>query len=420
MDVSPCPSIFGMMAGMDRARPHSFFRAHITKIRSFLKLYAVHFLLGTLLVVMVVSTIVLKIQTGKTQDVSVALFNLQTQHQTVLNAFDALKQQDPYKVNIELEEELKQLKAAYISAVDTYEALVAYREDVKDTQKQDVAFVAALTHLAEGNIASASAALIALEKNIQEEVAKRTASPVPVAANVPEHSEPPGSGYRRQKVSVDGTTFLVDIVTADLNTTKAVVDTASDGTCTQDCPVLSLADYVSRNGAYAGINGTYFCPETYPSCADKKNTFDVLVMNKNKVYFNSDNNVYSTVPVTVFSGNSIRILSKTQDWGRDQGVDAVIANRPLLVSDGNNMFGGNDDAKESSRSNRSFVGGDGSTAYIGVVHSATVAESAKVLHAMGIRNAMNLDSGGSTALWVSGYKVGPGRNLPNVLLFVRK
>jgi len=42
------------------------------------------------------------------------------------------------------------------------------------------------------------------------------------------------------------------------------------------------------------------------------------------------------------------------------------------------------------------------------------------LQKMGIQNALNLDSGGSTALWSGGYKVGPGRNLPNVLLFVRK
>ena len=62
----------------------------------------------------------------------------------------------------------------------------------------------------------------------------------------------------------------------------------------------------------------------------------------------------------------------------------------------------------------------GQTVFIGVVHSATVAESARVLKTLGMENAMNLDNGGSTALWSGGYKVGPGRNLPNVILFVRK
>jgi hypothetical protein len=42
------------------------------------------------------------------------------------------------------------------------------------------------------------------------------------------------------------------------------------------------------------------------------------------------------------------------------------------------------------------------------------------MKAMGMENALNLDNGGSTALWSGGYKVGPGRDLPNVILFVGK
>jgi hypothetical protein len=143
-------------------------------------------------------------------------------------------------------------------------------------------------------------------------------------------------------------------------------------------------------------------------------------MNKNKIYFNSDNNVYSTVPAVIFTGNSARFVGASQEWGRDTGVDSVLANQPLLLSSGNITFGGGSDPKQGSRGSRSFVGTTGSTAYIGVVHNATVAEVAIVLQKMGIQNALNLDSGGSTALWSGGYKVGPGRNLPNVLLFVRK
>jgi hypothetical protein len=51
---------------------------------------------------------------------------------------------------------------------------------------------------------------------------------------------------------------------------------------------------------YAGINGVFFCPSTYPSCAGKTNSFDTLLMNKNKTYFNGTNNIYSTVPAVLF------------------------------------------------------------------------------------------------------------------------
>jgi len=130
--------------------------------------------------------------------------------------------------------------------------------------------------------------------------------------------------------------------------------------------------------------------------------------------------VYSNVPVAVFGSGFARFIGASSGWGRDTSVDAVIANQPLLVSGGNVVFGGDGDPKKGSRGPRSFVGSKGSTVYIGVVSNATVAETAYVLKALGLENALNLDSGGSTALWSGGYKAGPGRDIPNALLFVSK
>lgn len=209
-------------------------------------------------------------------------------------------------------------------------------------------------------------------------------------------------------------------MSADLNSTRVIVNTASDSDCRDNCPVLPLGTYVARNGAFAGINGSYFCPASYPTCAGKTNSYDTLLMNKNKTYFNSDNNVYSNVPVAVFGSGFARFIGASSGWGRDTSVDAVIANQPLLVSGGNVVFGGDGDPKKGSRGPRSFVGSKGSTVYIGVVSNATVAETAYVLKALGLENALNLDSGGSTALWSGGYKAGPGRDIPNALLFVSK
>ena len=44
----------------------------------------------------------------------------------------------------------------------------------------------------------------------------------------------------------------------------------------------------------------------------------------------------------------------------------------------------------------------------------------RALKAMGLENALGLDQGGSTALWWGGYKLGPGRGLPNAILFVSR
>ncbi len=250
---------------------------------------------------------------------------------------------------------------------------------------------------------------------------KPAVTPIPTAAPAP-NNNPPGAGFSRQTVSVEGQNYNVAIIAADLNSTKVIVDTASDSDCSNNCPVLSLADYVGRNGAYAGINGSFFCPPEYPGCTGKTNSFDTLLMNKNKHYFNSDNNVYSTVPAAIFSAGSARFVGRSLEWGRDTGVDSVIANYPLLVAGGNiNFTEAPNEPKFGQRGARGFIATKGNMVYIGDVFNATMGESAKVMKAMGMDNALNLDEGGSTALWFGGsYKAGPGRNIPNAILFVNR
>ena len=330
-----------------------------------------------------------------------------------------LKSQDQYKINKDLEGTIKNIETSYDKAVKVYENLLDLKSQTKNTAKFDSLFADILTLLSKRNYSSAEVGLNSLSNQIDEEK-QQIASSFQPPKNVTESNSPPGAGFSQQLVKTDVGDFLVDIIAADLNSTRVIVDTASDSDCKNDCPVLPLADYVSRNGAFAGINGSYFCPADYPSCSDKKNAFDTLLMNKNKKYINSDNNVYSTVPAVIFSGNSARFVGQSLEWGRDTGVDAVLAMQPLLISGGNIVFGGDSELKRSSKGSRSFVANRGSTVYIGVVFNANVAESAKALAALGMENALNLDDGGSTALWSGGYKAGPGRNLPNALLFVNK
>lgn len=332
---------------------------------------------------------------------------------------EEIKNQDQYVINQELNENLQNIKKTYTTAVATYEDLLKLKEQSTKTQELDDIFTAAIMDLVKEDYRSSTAKLTDLAKKIDAQ-RTRIVSTFKIPENVQESTAPPGSGYSRQKVPTDEGSFLVSIVAADLNSTRVIVDTASDSDCHNDCPVLSLASYASRNGAYAGVNGSYFCPASYPSCAGKTNTFDTLAMNKNKTYFNSDNNVYSIIPAVIFGSGWVRFVGQSLEWGRDTSVDSVLANKPLLVSGGNITFGGGGEAKEGARGGRSFVANKANMIYIGVVHNATVAQSAKVMHSLGMENALNLDNGGSTALFSGGYKVGPGRNLPNVILFVRK
>lgn len=330
-----------------------------------------------------------------------------------------LESQDQVVINQELKSKIASIESTYKKAVNTYEELLKLKENSNNTSSFDRDFTSAITLLANQNYEDADKALNDLSGKIASEQT-RIASTFTIPASVPVSNETPSAGYSRQTVDTEIGQYLVSLIAGDLGSTRVIVDTASSGTCANDCPVLSLSEYVSRNGAFAGINGSYFCPAEYPSCAGKTNSFDTLLMNKDKTYFNSDNNVYSSVPAVIFGGGYVRFVGASSEWGRDTGIDSMIANQPLLVSGGNVVFGGDGDPKKGSKAGRSFVANKGNVVYIGVVHSATVAEAAIVLKAMGMENALNLDSGGSTALWSGGYKVGPGRNLPNAILFVRK
>ena len=99
----------------------------------------------------------------------------------------------------------------------------------------------------------------------------------------------------------------------------------------------------------------------------------------------------------------------------------MIANYPLLVYNGNVVYGSSSDAKLNSIGPRSFIANKGSMVYMGFVFNANMAASAQVMKAMGMDNALNLDEGGSSALmWGGHYVIGPGRDIPNAVLFVRK
>jgi exopolysaccharide biosynthesis protein len=330
---------------------------------------------------------------------------------------DNLKNEDQVLINKNLLSELTNIQTTYKDAVTTYEDLVELKPKLKKTDELDKQYAKILSLLGSRSYATASAQLKTLKTTITTEQGKLSQS-FSIAANVAASNSAPLNGYSRQKVNANGGDYLVDIVAADMNTYKVVVDTASDGDCGNDCSVKPLGEYVARSGAMAGINGGYFCPASYPSCTGKTNSFDTLVKNKNGKLFNESNNVYSTVPGVGFFDSSMRFYSQTVNYGKDG--NSYLANRPLLLL-GGNVLGNADDAKQTSKGPRAFVGNKGNMAYIGIVSNASVYEAAMVLKTLGFDNALNLDSGGSTALWANGaYKAGPGRAIPNAILFVKK
>jgi hypothetical protein len=255
-----------------------------------------------------------------------------------------------------------------------------------------------------------------------------TITPTPLATNtpaptaVPKVSEMFGTGYNSGSVQTDAGLFSLSCIGSNKNSTRVITDSANESDCQNDCPAKPLAEYVSANGGFAGMNGMYFCPPDYPACADKKNSYDTLFFNSRiHQYINSDNNKYSVIPfLVILSDGTPRFVAHAQEWGRDTGIQAGIAGNPLLIQSGSNVTGNYslDDKQRNTKSNRGAFVQKGDNIYLCVIRGATVPDSATVYQTLHVDNAINIDGGGSTALYVNGgYKFGPGRALPNAIIF---
>src|SRR3990167_634624 len=92
------------------------------------------------------------------------------------------------------------------------------------------------------------------------------------------------------------------VATFDLGATTVVTDSANDNDCGNDCPTKALAQYISENGGRAGINGSYFCPPDYASCAGKVNSFDFPVWNNRlRKWINEDKLFWSNRAMIAFT-----------------------------------------------------------------------------------------------------------------------
>lgn len=339
---------------------------------------------------------------------------VETELEKVSLELASLKNEDQRLINQELQAEIENIERVYAEASSLFNRradLIVTLGRVSAVDKEMAVF---LKLLGEKKWDEADAQASRVSEEIEKVVLANTPKVTsPAITTATPSNELPGEGYSRQRVSTEVGEFVISMVSA--TGARVVVETASDSDCSDNCPTKSLAEHVSASGGFAGINGSYFCPPDYSQCQGKVNTFDTLAVNgRTKAVLNRENNVYSVVPLVVSNGSSLSFYDQTLQWGINQGGGGALANYPRLIRDGNITTTDN-----SSKGLRGFIGQRGSTIVIGHVHSASFSDTAHVLKTLGIENALNLDGGGSAALWAAGYRVGPGRSLPTAIVLVR-
>lgn len=259
-----------------------------------------------------------------------------------------------------------------------------------------------------------------------------TPTPKPVTSSVPTPtpkpsapaiSGPPGAGYSYVRVHTEKGDFGAQILSIDLNSSRMITDTANDSDCANNCPVSALATYVSKNGGYAGVNGTYLCPDTYPECAGKTNSFDFPVWNTRLGHWiNGGDLFWNGRAIFYTDGSGAHYMQNANSFSGS--LNAGIVNYPGLLDNGNVQIDDNQSGlsdKQRGVNSKTGIGLiDSKHILVVIAQSVNMQQFAYVFKALGAKSALNLDNGGSTALYYNGsYLAGPGRGIPNAVIFAR-
>lgn len=237
-------------------------------------------------------------------------------------------------------------------------------------------------------------------------------------------SGPPGTGLSTLVVSTPLGNFSATVLSLDLTSTRMITDTASDSDCSDSCPTLPLKDYVTRNNGFAGANGTYFCPAAYPECAGKSNSFDFPVYNSRlHKWMEADKLGWNERRAIIYTDGS-GAHYQNSSAGFSGGLDAGIINYPGLVDGGSVQIDDNQSGLSDKQKSVGIKVGIGTrnpnNLLVVVAQNVNMQQFAYVFKSLGATGALNLDTGGSTALYNGGYIYGPGRSLPNAVIFAHK
>lgn len=225
-------------------------------------------------------------------------------------------------------------------------------------------------------------------------------------------------GYSYLKIKTDKGTFYAHVYKANLSKVTVKTVAANKDNCKNNCPTKALKQYATENNALAAMNGAYFCPPDYPSCKGKVNSSDFALYNSNKaVWLNKSAISWNKTAMAIFKGKSVQFCMDTTKC-KTSGATAAISNFPALVQDSHIVVEKGDiQPYQRNKGTKGAIGTDGKNIYLMLIQNVTITEEAYVTRALGLTNALNLDGGGSSAMYVNGvYKVGPGRLLPNAIV----
>ena len=239
------------------------------------------------------------------------------------------------------------------------------------------------------------------------------------------------SSYEFKKnITTPSGSFAIDVVKIDLfdPDLKIITDTADSEDCDNNCQAKPLIKYIIENKGFAGVNATYFCSGS--GCGAVNYYFFPVYNSRLGKLINEDQLKYwTTGPIMAFDENNkfyyfkdSREFVGVKSFEEKYGVklQAALGNKPRLIENNQNLLidWEVDKSQLEVKALRNAIAYKEGRIYLVVARSATVPDLAEIMQAMNMEYALNLDGGSSSALFYNDeYMIGPGRNVPNAIIF---
>lgn len=240
--------------------------------------------------------------------------------------------------------------------------------------------------------------------------------------------------YRAYTLTNARGSFPVRVVTLARDAYVMVTDVAGEMECDTGCAAVTLGDYIAANDGFAAIHGSYFCPPDYSACAGQTYSFLAPVLDSALGTLARQDGLkfFARPMIAETTDGGLKFFHRADDdfgatllaYEEASGdtLTAAIGNWPALMEDGDVVVDGEPmEAGFLTKGTRGGIGWNGENVFLVVATSASVADLGHVFDSLGATDALNLDGGGSAALYYDGaYKAGPGRLLPNAIVFRRR
>lgn len=171
-----------------------------------------------------------------------------------------------------------------------------------------------------------------------------------------------------------------------------------------DSELIKTSEFAERNNAIAAVNGSFFDVSAGGSVVFFKEKGEVLHPGaENRRRYNENGGI------AIDESGNISIVERPEEGWRTIKEPNLLSSGPLLISEGETQTFNNDPFNQN-RHPRTAVGITDTNRLLLVTvdgrsdqaHGMSIPEFAELMESLGAENALNLDGGGSTTMWIKG------------------